>query len=413
MRRFLLPIIAIFSLVFLPGVRANAADFVTGEVIVQVLPGINITPICQLLGLRILGQSAYAPVYRLALPLPSLFSPIMSTVDAVVTSLRFIPGVVSADPNLLTSIPGSTGGTQWSSVFVDNRARGAYGDQPGVAQVGYQSSFDPNAGAGVSVAILDTGISLRHDFLAEQVVNGWNFTQNNANTDDAPDFIDNNGNGRVDESTGHGTVIAGIIYRFAPGATLIPVKILDSDGTGTLWNAVEGVRYATARGAKVINLSIECSRNSPMLALAIIDASLRGSLVIVAAGNNDSGTIRTPGGNPCALTVAALNTNNTKASFSNYGSAIDVDAPGVSIVSTFWDGTFVSWSGTSFAAPIVAAEATLIRSLAPQMNPGSVRSLIIDTSTSVDQWNPQYRNKLGKDGAGLIDINAAIRALLD
>src|SRR5262249_23205801 len=130
-------------------------------------------------------------------------------------------------------------------------------------------------------------------------------------------------------------------------------------------------------------------------------ATLEGALVVTAAGNDNSSTVHTPGGNPLALTVAALNADNTKASFSNYGNAIDVDAPGVSIISTYWDGNFATCSGTSFAAPLVAAEGALIRSLAPRLSVQSVRSLIIGTSNSVNRWNPNYYNQLGKNGAGL------------
>jgi subtilisin family serine protease len=118
-----------------------------------------------------------------------------------------------------------------------------------------------------------------------------------------------------------------------------------------------------------------------------------------------------PAGHAHSLTVAALCHDNTKAPFSNYGSAIDVAAPGVSSVSTYWDGRYAAGSGTSFAASIVAAEAALIRSLAPQLSADAVRSLIMGISTSVNPWNPNYMDQLGKQGAGLIDIDAAAENL--
>src|SRR5439155_25877103 len=101
-----------------------------------------------------------------------------------------------------------------------------------------------------TVAILDTGISTRNPALGAQVEKGWNYLNNHSNPDDVPAGIDSDQDGVPDEAASHGTFVAGIVFRFAPRANLMPIKVLDSDGHGTLWAAVEGVRGAVARGAK-------------------------------------------------------------------------------------------------------------------------------------------------------------------
>jgi len=391
-------------------IPAQAADYVPGEIVVQVLPGVNVNVLAQALGLQVAKQSQYSPTYLLRLP--SYLTNLIN-LDALVASLRLNPLISAADPNLLMTLPidGSNGtaGTQWTSTFVDrkgaNDANVAYAEQPSVTQAGYQTAPGNATGAGAVVAVLDSGLSPRQPFLAAQAVPGWNFVNGTGNTDDAPD---SQSTGTSTVGVGHGTMVSGVVYRFAPGASLMPIKILDSTGTGTLWNAAEGVRYAAAHGAGILNLSIACKRSSTVLDLAVTDATLQGAVVVAAAGNSNSSTTYSPASSPTVLTVAALNPDNTKACFSNYGHTITVDAPGVDIVSTYWDGRFAVCSGTSFASPMVAAEAALIRSVAPQLSSSAVRNLIAQTAKPVDYWNPEFTDQLG---AGLINIDVAVGSL--
>jgi subtilisin family serine protease len=102
--------------------------------------------------------------------------------------------------------------------------------------------------------------------------------------------------------------------------------------------------------------------------------------------------------------------DNTKSPYSNYGSFIDVMAPGTGIRSTFWDGGYASWSGTSFAAPFVAAEAALILSNRPSLTSDVVVSTIRGTAHRLNRMNPTYRGQLGR---GIIDIEAAVKSACD
>lgn len=311
-----------------------------------------------------------------------------------------------AEPDFNTDVT-----EQWTSTFDGGRGRVLYGSQTAVSQVGYDAAVTHSTGEGVIVAVLDTGISRRHAGIAGQTLAGWDFTTNTANSDDAPLGLDTNGNRVRDEAVGHGTGVAGLIARFAPGAQLLPVKVLDSDGIGTAWIAAAGVRYAISRGARVLNLSLGIQGDSKVLEEAIKEARDAGAVVVTSAGNRNSGIPQFPAGYDVAVTVAAVNADNTKAAFSSYGRHVDLVAPGVDIVSTFWDGTFAAWSGTSFAAPIVASEITLIFAIAPDLHPDKAIEIALETAMSVDPFNPRYRELLGEDG-GLINFDAAVQRAL-
>ncbi|HTE16859.1 MAG TPA: S8 family serine peptidase, partial [Armatimonadota bacterium] len=136
----------------------------------------------------------------------------------------------------------------------------------------------------------------------------------------------------------------------------------------------------------------------------------KGVLIVASAGNDDTDRKQYPAAFSFTVTVAALAPDNTKASFSNYGSGVDVCAPGVDVVSTFWDGSYVQWSGTSFAAGIISGVAAVVASHAPRLKVDEVARAIIRSGRSVDAENPQYRGKLGPSDGGLVDVTAALAA---
>lgn len=295
-------------------------------------------------------------------------------------------------------------------IFTANANPGfyAYTTQATSALINYGSTSVNYRGGGVLVAVLDTGISTRNSLLAQHVVSGWNFVDNNSNTDDSPTGLDSNGDGKADSDVGHGTMVAGLINRYAQNATLLPIKVLDSDGTGSLWAIVEGIRYAVARGAKVINMSFCSPNNSPVLQKVITDAWKSGVIIITAAGNNGNYNRLYPAGDHMTIAVGATDANDVKATFSNYGYWVDVVAPGVGIPSTWWTGGYAVWSGTSFSAPLVSAEAALIMSAQPTWSASKVRARIKGTATSVDLLNLPYLGMLGK---GIINMDSALSGL--
>ncbi len=394
LRRTLLRLILLLALT-IPALGTRAQGAVPREVLVQLQPGTNPTLFAALYGLTILDQSPYVLALRLGVPAPI-------NVNTLLTVLRLDPSVVAADANLILTTA-QTGAEQWT--YVCDGSPTKYHNQKAVTVVDYGASAKISTGSGVTVAVLDTGISCRPAFLAPQVTAGWNFVNNNRDTDDRPYGIDSNGDGVPDEAVGHGTMVAGTVYRFAPNAWLMPVRVMDSDGTGTLWNAIEGIYYAGANGASVLNLSFGSNKSAAMLQLAINAAYAHGEVLVASAGNSHSSAPHYPAACTYVLAVAAILDDLKKASFSSYGSDIAVDAPGVGIIGPYWDGTWASWSGTSFAAPMVTAEAALLRSMHSDWSADAVQQDILATAHSVNAYNPTYAGKLG---AGVIDIYAAL-----
>ncbi len=292
-------------------------------------------------------------------------------------------------------------------IFTADRNPGlfAYMTQSTSSLIHYGDTSKKFTGSGVLVAVLDTGVSMRNPLLARHVTTGWNFINNNSNTDDRPIGLDSNGNGIPDEEAGHGTMVAGLINRYAQGATILPIKVLDSDGGGSLWATIQGIHYAIARGAKVINMSFGSAQNSPVLHRALEDAQDAGIVIVTAAGNRNTATRQYPAGDNITIAVGSLDAHDVKASFSNFGTWVDVVAPGVGLPSTFWNGGYAAWSGTSFSSPLVAAEAALLFSARPNWTAGHVRRRILHHSDSVDALNTPYTGMLG---AGIIDLDDAL-----
>ncbi|MCC3355812.1 S8 family peptidase [Bacillus sp. REN16] len=250
----------------------------------------------------------------------------------------------------------------------------------------------------VKIAIVDTGVDLDHPDLVNRITDGYNILKDNNVPDD---------------DNGHGTHVAGIIasqtnnYEGTAGITwfnpIMPVKVMGSDGYGSTFDIARGIIWATDHGADVINLSLGNYQGSKMLKQAV-DYAYRHDVVMVAAsGNDNSSQPSFPSAYPQVLSVAAVDLNGDKADFSNYGDYIDVSAPGVTIPSTYIDEQYAALSGTSMAAPHVAALAGLMRSINPNLSNKDIMDIIKRTSLDL--------GKTGKDiyfGEGLIDIVQAL-----
>ena len=222
-------------------------------------------------------------------------------------------------------------------------------------------------GSGVTVAVIDTGVRSSHPDLSGNVLSGIDYV--------AP------GTSANDES-GHGTHVAGIIAAlhnnsrgiagFAPRAKILPVRVLDRNGSGTAANVAKGILYASTR-AKVINLSLGSTQSSTAMQTAVAEAIKKNVLVVAAAGNRGCGLLGTPTEYPASYSgvvgVGAVNQSIQKASFSSCGSWVDVAAPGQSIISTMIRSSvglgcsssadYCTLSGTSFSTPYVSATAAL------------------------------------------------------
>ena len=251
----------------------------------------------------------------------------------------------------------------------------------------------------VTIAIVDSGVDLGHPDLAGKLVQGIDFVNNDAIPQD--DY-------------GHGTHVAGIaaaqtnngigIAGVSWGARILPIKVLDAFGQGSFSNVAAGIIWATDRGAQVINLSVGGANYSQILADAVSYADQRGVLLVASAGNAGSNFVLYPAHLPQVMAVAATNSSNQRAGFSNYGPEIDIAAPGEAILS-LWPGGYNTLSGTSMAAPYVSGLAAVLFGV--ENNAAAVRN---DMEASALDLAPA-----GVDiytGAGLIQMDAALRRAL-
>ncbi|MGA7800132.1 MAG: S8 family serine peptidase [Gammaproteobacteria bacterium] len=263
------------------------------------------------------------------------------------------------------------------------------------------SAWDVSRGAGVTVAVLDTGIDASQPDLAGQLVlPGYNSADGGSDTSDV---------------YGHGTEVAGVIgavtnngigvASIAPAVHILPVRVTnDSQGLASTYAIAQGLIWAADHGAKVANISYNVSGDTLVQNAAAYMRS-KGGVVVVAAGNSnaDLGIADQPD----IITVAATTSSDTKASWSNYGGAVDVSAPGVGIWTTRRGGTYAGVSGTSFASPATAAVAALVMSANPALSPDQVQSVLENSAVDLGAAgrDPYY-------GYGRVDAAAAVRLAL-
>jgi len=276
--------------------------------------------------------------------------------------------------------------------------------QWGIFAIGADRVWSTTTGAGVIVAVVDSG-SGQHPDLAENLLPGRSFF-GLVETPDGNDI----------DTSGHGSHVAGIIAAaanngiggsgVAPNAKILPIKVLDQAGSGDARDVAAGVRYAADNGAKVINLSLGGAAESSSLSQAIAYANDKGALVVAAAGNGGaSDKPKWPASLDLTLAVTAVDQSNNATSFDQRGDYIDIAAPGANVVSTA-KGDYVTLSGTSMAAGFVAGAAALLFAAEPRVTNAQVRDILLRTATDIG--DP------GRDvtfGVGLINMVAALAEL--
>jgi thermitase len=249
------------------------------------------------------------------------------------------------------------------------------------------------------VATLDTGAQYTHPDLTGNIWHNPHEVDGNNKDDDHNGWVDDyygvnvqQGSGNAVDGDGHGTHVAGIIAGHGNNATgiagacwtasVMPIRFMNSQGKGSTSDAVTGLDYAIHQHAKVVNCSFGSSSKSSALEDAVESAKSAGVLLVVAAGNN-SQSIETSPEYPASytqgniLTVAAIDDTGALASFSNYGSkSVDLAAPGDEIFSTYPTSKYKLLSGTSMAAPMVAATAAMLHAQDSHLTYSEIRSAI-------------------------------------
>ncbi|MCW3844970.1 S8 family serine peptidase [Micromonospora yasonensis] len=317
-----------------------------------------------------------------------------------------------------------------------------YDKQWGLRQIHAEQAWGTSTGAGVVIAVVDTGVDLTHPDLKSKLVPGATFVDCGTTScgngdwrgpDGTPDANDEHGThvaGIAAAETGNGLGVAGV----APDAKIMPIKVLEA-GSGSFADIAAGIRYAADHGAKVVNLSLGALPGSQALTLtglesdataAIAYAQAKGVAVIAAAGNETAPLCDTPAWEPGALCVAATDRNEVKAWYSNLGVKADlkaVAAPGgaglVNCDDDVWSSVpagsgsascgqadYDAYAGTSMATPYVSGVAALLFAQGRSLD--NVYSVLMSTARTPvtglrGLYSPVY-------GWGIVDAQAAVAA---
>jgi len=355
----------------------NSTDYVGNEVLVKLRPLANLLQIVIAYGLDPnIGPNdrlGSLPIYRLRII--DGVSPLIK-----VATLALNPLVAYAEPNYIGQAPESVYGSAWSKG--DNDETG-YKTQWAPDKVRLPEAHTVSRGAGVTVAVLDTGADLTHRALAGRLVQGFDFVDLDADPSEEGAY-------GQDAAYGHGTHVAGLVALAAPDAKIMPLRILKPDGTGNSWLLAQAIRYATDYRVGVINLSYSVQHRSLLLddVLSIVTSMQPGAVVAAAAGNSGGTAPEYPAAEdvPGLLAVAASTRSDKLANFSTCGSWVSVAAPGERIVSSVpldSGSAYATWSGTSMAAPLTAGTAALVRAAQPNLRPAEVAQRIIMTSKPI------------------------------
>ena len=361
-----------------------------GEVLVKLKSTDALQPLLAKYPLTLVSRFGARPIYRL-----KVIGAVR--VQDVLAGLVQEPGVMIAEANTTHRSPEARKNVPWTIGTPQ-----AYAAQWAPKALRLAEAQAIATGAGIRVAVIDTGLDRHHPLLAGRLLPGFDFVDN----DNDPSEVGSVANAGF----GHGTHVAGLIAMVAPGAKIMALRALDPDGVGNAWVLGEALLYAidpdgdptTDDGAHVINLSLGslvrtrlfdslaqiagCAaavpddpigdRSDPGYNDDLIRCSTgHGAVVVAAAGNDASVSVRqypaAEGANGL-LSIAASNAAAKLATFSNFGSWIGMAAPGDAITSSLPGGRYGTWSGTSMAAPLAAGSAALLRSLDHTLPPSEV-----------------------------------------
>jgi thermitase len=354
-------------------------EYVAREVIVRLIPPLtgSIDPMIQSLtaqfGLRVLEQLDTLPIYRL-----SIVNNLLLTPPTLAGLLRAQPNVLYAEPNYIGQNPESQRQRSGWAIGGDD---GTYQAQWAPQTLRLAEAHALTTGAGVTVAVLDTGVDLHHPALAGRLVQGFDFIGMDADPSEEGVY-------GQDSAYGHGTHVAGLIALAAPDASIMPLRMLKPDGTGNSWLLAQAIRYAVANNANVVNMSYSVSKRSFLIdnVLDLATSVAPSPVMVAAAGNNGPSTAKeypAAEDKPGLLAVAASTQADSLADFSTRGSWVNVAAPGEGILSCVPNNSYATWSGTSMAAPFVAGTAALVRARYPGLTAAQVKARIIDSSVII------------------------------
>lgn len=403
--------------------RANAEEadepYVPGEVIVQLTSSTALLDVAQTYGLdpAPLDRFGARPIFLLRILDGSLAPDKAAALHADGQGR-----VVFAEPNYVAQAPEGRQKSIWAIGGDD----GTYVEQWAPEMIRLSQAHTTlgagRRGSGLLVAVMDTGVDPAHPALAGRLVSGYDFVDDDADPGEQGTYSPGD---PANIAYGHGTHVAGLVALTAPDARIMPVRVLEPDGSGNIWVLAEALRYTVDRGAQVINLSLSTRRPTQLLETLIqeitcddddddgdddgddddtqcLAADGRGVVVVAAAGNSGGTLAEYPAAEDVRglLAVSASTQADTLASFATRGDWVDVSAPGEYIVSSVPAGGYGSWSGSSMSAPFVTGQAALLRSACPTLTASAIAERIVATGRSIGAGNPPR-----------IDVAAAVQTM--
>lgn len=382
-------------------------DSIKGEIVVELAEGASnagVSSFASENGMSIQSNSPFSKSSRIMIVRTE------GQVDEAVETLRKNPAVLNAEPNYV-----------YKAFKAPNDPMFKY--QWNMKKIDVEKAWMRSTGKGVIVAVIDTGVGYKNsgefvkleDFDKTSFVKPFNFVS------DTEDAFDDNGHGShvagtVAQSTNNGKGVAGVAFN----ASIMPVKVLDANGSGRLSDIADGIKYAAANGAKVINMSLGGPYGSRILENACKYARSKGCLVVCAAGNAGDESPNFPAAYKWCVSVSSVRDDNMLAPYSSRGKTIDIAAPGGDMTvdqnkdgkpdgimqNTIKEGDpskqdYVLYQGTSMASPHVAGAAALVIA-AGVKRPDQVEEVLKSTA---------FKKGLNLEegyGAGILDAGAAV-----
>jgi hypothetical protein len=329
--------------------------------------------------------------------------------NIVLNLLRAVPGVLDAELDQVVNLAtGSANATDPPPSLVDttpvwyyrSTVWAGYVNQPAtqIIRLSQTQQHFNVTGTGI-IADIDTGVDPNHPVLKPVLLQGYDFTRNQAGasemndlpggapttesacTNCSPGYVNQHSIAMVDQHSiamvdgpkyadfGHGTMVAGVLHLVAPTASLLPLKAFGADGTGQLSDIIRAIYYAAQNNANIVNMSFDLTTPSQELANSITYSEKKGIVFVASAGNDGEMEMVYPAGLANVIGVASTNSQDQRSTFSNYGDQIVwVAAPGEAVVTTYPFGTYAAVWGTSFSAPLVSGGVDLLENAKPGLN---------------------------------------------